>query len=328
MKRTEFDTFSNAFGQDSALGWCFDWIHYKFGTDQMAVALRGSEEWRRYFEQILPQRLEEFINAFDFGAVKDGSPLWREISDNVDSMTKGASEMQAYIFALLKPFKRYYQEFYLGDMASVMQDVYRNPDYNGEMVVQCYRSLVEAVQRFGSRLDALLLEFGINIQWYQREKGICISPEKMRLERLLPYLDSRSLAERLINEALPKTDGGQPQHEAGQTKGDVELPNEKVDIPEELNNDKAKSILSKAINAGLCNNNYKWLKSKALLAYFADLASEYLGLGKGEYNGKTKTSWKPFEDLFGIKSLAVAKQDFQKTGNLPYGNTEVEKLFE
>lgn len=99
-------------------------------------------------------------------------------------------------------------------------------------------------------------------------------------------------------------------------------------LPTELNTDKAKNLFSLAISNGICDNNYKWLKSKALLAYFADRASEYLELGKGEYDGKRKTSWKPFETLFGNKGLSGAKRDYQKTGTLPDGYKDVDKLFE
>ena len=98
-------------------------------------------------------------------------------------------------------------------------------------------------------------------------------------------------------------------------------------FPNELNSDKAKNILQKAMEAGLCDDAYKWFKSKALLAYFADKASEYLGLCKGEYDGKPKTSWKPFETLFGISGLSGAKRDYQKIGVLPDGCKDVDNLF-
>lgn len=99
-------------------------------------------------------------------------------------------------------------------------------------------------------------------------------------------------------------------------------------LPEELNTDEAKAILNKTITAKLCDDTYKWFKSKALLAYFSDKASEYLGLCKGEYDGKPKTSWKPFETLFGVSGLSGAKRDYQKTGTLPDGYSDVDKLFE
>ena len=111
-------------------------------------------------------------------------------------------------------------------------------------------------------------------------------------------------------------------------KAGNEAYNKPTILPEALNTDGAKLILQKAINAGLCDTNYRWKKSKALLAYFADLASEYLKLGKGEYDGKAKTSWKPFESLFGISGLSGAKRDYQKTGTLPEGYKDVDNLFE
>lgn len=101
-----------------------------------------------------------------------------------------------------------------------------------------------------------------------------------------------------------------------------------VNIPNELTTEGAVKLLNGAIEGGLCDIDYKWLKSKALLAYFADRASDYLGLCKGEYEGKPKTSWKPFETLFGISGLSVAKRDFQNTGSPPIGCCDVDKLFE
>lgn len=101
-----------------------------------------------------------------------------------------------------------------------------------------------------------------------------------------------------------------------------------IELPKELDNDKGKSIIDKAIAKGLCSDKYKWFKSKALLAYFSDRASEYLNLGKGEYDGKAKISWKPFESLFGISGLSGAKRDYQKTGTLPNGHKDVDQLFE
>lgn len=99
-------------------------------------------------------------------------------------------------------------------------------------------------------------------------------------------------------------------------------------LPNELNTEKAKALLQKAIQNGLCDGKYKWLKTKSLLAYFADKASEYLKLGKGKYGGRTKTSWKPFETLFGLSELCAAKNYFQRTGTLPCDYKDVDKLFE
>lgn len=106
-------------------------------------------------------------------------------------------------------------------------------------------------------------------------------------------------------------------------QGNMETTNEN-DLPSELNTEPAKALFQGAIQNRLCDTNYKWLKTKALLAYFADRASEYLNLGKGEYDGKKKISWKPFETLFGIKGLSGARRDYQKTGVLPLGHEDVD----
>lgn len=117
--------------------------------------------------------------------------------------------------------------------------------------------------------------------------------------------------------------------ELNQIKKDIEYLKKKVCVlPKTLDTDEAKNLLKKTITAGLCDDTYRWVKSKALLAYFADKASECLGLCKGEYDGKPKTSWKPFESLFGISGLSGAKRDYQKTGTLPDGYSDVNKLFE
>ena len=116
---------------------------------------------------------------------------------------------------------------------------------------------------------------------------------------------------------IPSTTKGLSQNGA-QQKG----------VPAEFNTPEAIDLLQKVINDGFCDNNYNWTKSKSLLAYFVDRASEYLGLGKGEYDGKLKTSWKPFEILFGIDGLSGAKKDYQRTGTLPDGHSDIDLLFE
>ena len=101
-------------------------------------------------------------------------------------------------------------------------------------------------------------------------------------------------------------------------------------IPEKLNTPEAKEIFSKAIEAGLVSKTtggYHWNNTKALCAYFAELASEHLKLGKGIHSGKTKISWKPFEIIFNMDGLCQAKRDYQNTGETPLGAEIVEKIF-
>lgn len=148
----------------------------------------------------------------------------------------------------------------------------------------------------------------------------------IRLHSILEFLNNDSCMIVEMIERLRNMDAKTQDKELSDTGRSNEQSG--IALPNELNTDEAKLILQKAINAGLCDANYQWKKTKALLAYFADRVSECLKLGKGEYDGKIKTSWKPFESLFCISGLSGAKRDYQKTGTLPEGYKDVDILFE
>lgn len=99
-------------------------------------------------------------------------------------------------------------------------------------------------------------------------------------------------------------------------------------IPPELNTKRGLLVLQKAIENGLCDEHYHWLKTKALLAYFSKMASIILDLSQSVQDGFDKISWKPFEQLFGYKDLRYTKNYFQnKTGKPPKGHKVIENLF-
>ena len=101
-------------------------------------------------------------------------------------------------------------------------------------------------------------------------------------------------------------------------------------FPKELDTDEAKRFFEKAINLGLMDANYKWLKGLQLLAYFASIMSEKLHLGKGtNSDGRPRVSWKPFERLFNQPSgrLRSNLNDIQKTGVEPCESSLVKKIF-
>lgn len=99
-------------------------------------------------------------------------------------------------------------------------------------------------------------------------------------------------------------------------------------LPKELDTDEFRQIYEKAVNVGLCTKGYVWLKTDALLAYFAASVSDQLKLGKGEYNEKLKRTWKPFEILFGVSGLCGKNEDYEKKRVLPTGYKDVDRLFE
>lgn len=102
-------------------------------------------------------------------------------------------------------------------------------------------------------------------------------------------------------------------------------------MPNELNNDEAKRYFKKAIDIGLMDANYKWLKGLQLLACFARDMSINLHLGKGvNSHDSPRISWKPFETLFKLPvgKLRLNYNDIQKTGQPPRDIWMVDKVFE
>lgn len=102
-------------------------------------------------------------------------------------------------------------------------------------------------------------------------------------------------------------------------------------LPAELNTANAKKLLQEAIEAGLINqttNGYRWNKSKALCAYFADRATEELKISKAiTTNEEQAANWKPFEALFNFTNLKDCKAAWRKTGSVPKGSDIVDRLF-
>lgn len=100
------------------------------------------------------------------------------------------------------------------------------------------------------------------------------------------------------------------------------------EIPIELQSEEAQLYLSRAIELGLCDEDYHWLKTKSLLAYFAEIVSDKLELSQAEQNNRKKINWRPFETLFGVSGLVGFRNAYRnRTGALPLGFEVVDSIF-
>ena len=171
------------------------------------------------------------------------------------------------------------------------------------------------------------------------EDRVFFSKVKSILQKLLPWKDDIEKsnpykAVKQIEEYIKKYNIIWGEEEPQQEQLTLKPQQGLEGIPIELDTDKGRDLLKRTIEHGFCNESYKWLKTKALLAYYGDKASEYLRIGKGLYDGREKTNWKPFEALFrdkdggGISNLSQSRNDYRKTGELPIGHADIDNLFE
>lgn len=292
MNKTIEKKFFKAFELGGVVDMCFDWMRQKYDLgfkaskeDEEQPPQELPEEWRHYYDEELPQIINELTDAFDGSVINyTDSPLMDEIANNLDSLT--GRNRDVYIFSLLKPFKKYSDTIHPtavikelnGEIDGVVgiKDYERDlemwenlpadeqiEDVNGRLCstpkeqadacrrfIQDYKFRIERVNyvanryrdlllrpedgaacmqkgtvehcmshfffvipQFANLLDALLLERGINLLWYQRECGIYLKSYRCVTD-VDYYVGGIELAYRYINEALPKLDEQptQPQH--------------------------------------------------------------------------------------------------------------------
>lgn len=82
---------------------------------------------------------------------------------------------------------------------------YKKEDKTVEKCLDCFWHIITL---FANRLDALLLERGINLLWYQQESGIYLKPYRY-IHDVDLLIGSYELAKKYIDEALPKLDSQQ-----------------------------------------------------------------------------------------------------------------------
>lgn len=102
-------------------------------------------------------------------------------------------------------------------------------------------------------------------------------------------------------------------------------------VPDVLATDEAKRYFEKAIDLGLMDTDFNWLKGLQMLACFAREMSMKLQLGKGvNGDGQPRISWQPFETLFNLERYKLRSNynDIQKTGQSPIEIGLIDKVFE
>lgn len=104
-------------------------------------------------------------------------------------------------------------------IANRYREILNETSYKDEskVVENCFDSFWHIEMKFANRLDALLLERGINLLWYQRESGIYLKSYRC-ITDVDFYIGSHELARKYIDEALPKLDNPQQTGSTRQTQ--------------------------------------------------------------------------------------------------------------
>lgn len=267
--------------------------------------------------------------------------LFDEIKANLDEC-KGLA-LERYIFSLMMPFKGLADVLHNDNLARmgeesinmwkpfnkwVFDEIQRakapEPQNNKEGIykgcVYTMSNLLGVAYVYANMLDAALLERGLDLLNIQRQVGITLLSRR-DLTQIGHYLGTPERAKDLISRVAPEPEPPQPQPEG-------------AGLPDVLNTDEAKTLLDRLCKAGFAkieDGGYKWIGTKVLCAYFADRASHSLNLSNTmDKEGNITTSWKPFEALFGISGLKVAKQNWMRLNTKfePKGFEAIAKLFE
>lgn len=185
--------------------------------------------------------------------------------------------------------KHFIEEYkYRIERAEYKADKYREiansiTDIKEKTVEHCFDNLLQVVYMYATRLDALLLEKGINLMWYQKESGIYILTRR-DITLLQEYCGSYKLARKYIDEALPQTEPQQITKIGVKNNSLSKLTKAEVEY------------YGKAVKSGMAEkteDGYKWKYnngSKASLAYFLYKLFNPNGTGRIPFK-KLNTIW-------------------------------------
>lgn len=361
MNKQIENQFFNAYRDNSIVDSLIQLLKAKYFADNENEGLIHTD---KEIQKALLKNIKEQIDSFDESVLRSKGEnfLMQEIGDNLSGLPT-LQEKECYLYSLLTEFKRisdilYYDEVFRQQnqerISALQKDrkYWENSDNKDEaekqikaidhclndkipreerkhksmtdgfwhiatrplvkdtFIEKAFRRFFGLMAIFADQLDALCLQHKINLFRLQIDCNVWIKHHRLTTD-VSPYIGSIELARKYINELpVQETDIFETQ----QHKCLVKI----------LQKEGAKEIFEKLLEQGYAEkagDGYKWLKSKRLLAYFVEIANDTLNLRIGE-----KIQWGAFETVFECSDLRGAKNDYQKTGTLPVGYENIDKL--
>ena len=278
-------------------------IKYKIGAYKKGISSNSRQEAVKY---IIKELEKVRIIITDDPAYENRDFLF-SINRKVEVIdTLKDKDKERYIFTLLRPFAKY-SEIAKGD---VFKNILKRENLQVLEEQICY--LVGIIEEYAIILDAVLLERGINLLWYQEMSGIYLIEERDKRD-YIDYLGSEKLVQRYIDEALPKLEPQQAPEPTNTKPQQEEL------------TEREKQYYEKAITQGMAiktDSGYKWLYcsgSKVSLVYF--LSKVFCP------KGVEQIPFKRLNNLWGVSRLDSANDQLANAKKRQQWRQHIDNLF-
>ncbi|WP_315519547.1 hypothetical protein [Hoylesella nanceiensis] len=276
-------------------------IKYKIGAYKKGISSSSRQEAVKY----IIKELEKVIITDH--SVYESRDFLFYINRKVEVIdTLKGKDKERYIFTLLRPFAKY------SEIAK--SDVFKNilKGENLQVLEEQICYFVGLVEEYAITLDAILLERGINLLWYQEMSGIYLIEERDKRD-YIDYLGSEKLVQRYIDEALPKLEPQQAPEPTNTKPQQEEL------------TEREKQYYEKAITQGMAiktDSGYKWLYcsgSKVSLVYF--LSKVFCP------KGVEQIPFKRLNNLWGVSRLDSANDQLANAKKPQQWRQHIDNLF-
>lgn len=246
----------------------------------------------------------------------------KEIADYMKANTDKPEAVKAHILEAIKRLDNVpvwgliFQLLTLQGLLSLLENCTLQESDNG------YPEAQELCNWLYFLLDDKLIHFAMTGAVYGDE-------DKKRLQPLCDYFYSTEIG-RAVQEAIFGGDEAKGQADTAEQQTATADKPEAVNLPSELDTEQARRYFAKALENGLIDEQYKWLKGLQLAACFAREMSQKLEIGKGiNADGSKRVNWRVFEELWGYKKgkLRANYNDVQKTGQQPNGSNVIDAIF-
>lgn len=179
----------------------------------------------------LPAKLFAAATNIDFSAEE----VIEEIRGNVDTLEQNAAKLYRYLrHDIIKPLN------YISEQSELIESIkcslnLLHPFTAG---IEVFSILFDLLEEFINRLDALLLEYGIDLMGLQKECGITLKQGR-NIEDIAPYIGTPELTQRYIDALTPGSTASGQQSIRSQSGYDVQP----FEVPECLHTDEAEKML-------------------------------------------------------------------------------------